>query len=67
MPKNGVVTLTFFELLFQKTLLMIGMENNLQFVDLPPNSEDNCIPRTLAMIQFHRNYMANVFKQDKKI
>ena len=34
-PKKGQVTLTFFSRLFQKTLLVIAVENLLSFVDFP--------------------------------
>jgi|LakMenE18May11ns_1017448.scaffolds.fasta_scaffold7949043_1 hypothetical protein len=44
---------------------MLGLENNLQFVDLP--TQDNTVSKTLCMINYHRNYMANVFNKDKKI
>lgn len=34
---------------------------------MPPEKEASMVEKTVAMILFHRNYMASVFKADKYI
>lgn len=47
--------------------MMIAMENALQLFDLPPANETSKVAKTLAIVQFHRNYMQQVFAPDRKL
>lgn len=60
------MSFNFFEAIFTKALLMIGMENALNLVELPPPGDENSqIAKTLAIVNFHRKYMQQVFREDR--
>jgi hypothetical protein len=67
-PKKGSVTKAIFFRLFEKPLMLIPMENAIKFiqqegVDRPEANTSND-GKTLAVLEFQRNYMKHVFSPD---
>lgn len=71
-PKKGVVNKAMFFRLFEKPLMLIPMENALNFiskeesaVDKHPEADQTAAGRTLATVDFQRQYMKQVFSHDR--
>jgi hypothetical protein len=67
MPRNLTVNKSLYLICFIKPLLLIGMENALALVDLPPVDETSQVVNTLAIVNFHCKFMQCVFADEKTL
>ena len=76
-PRSSTIPWTLFQKIFCKPLLLIGMENALALIEqhtlqpdhdhvtIKPEEDVSPIGQTLAVVQFHRKYMRQVFSSEE--